>query len=67
MRIAATWGFADAEYVWRPDSAFGTRTRVAEALNRKRNLSISMIRRLHDKPGIPADVLIRPTHKRNAA
>jgi len=45
----------------------GTRTRVAEVLNRKRNLSISMIRRLHDKLGIPADVLIRPTHKRNAA
>jgi HTH-type transcriptional regulator/antitoxin HigA len=45
----------------------GTRTRVAEVLNRKRNLSISMIRRLHDTLGIPADVLIRPTLKRKAA
>ena len=45
----------------------GTRTRVAEVLNRKRNLSISMIRRLHDRLGIPADVLIRPTRKRKVA
>lgn len=44
----------------------GTRTRVAEVLNRKRNLSIGMIRRLHTKLGIPADVLIRPT-RRHAA
>jgi HTH-type transcriptional regulator/antitoxin HigA len=29
----------------------GTRTRVAEVLNRKRGLSISMIRRLHDRLG----------------
>src|SRR6266403_17170 len=39
----------------------GTRTRVAEVLNRKRNLSIGMIRRLHDVLGISADVLIRPS------
>src|SRR2546421_4891642 len=39
----------------------GTRTRVAEVLNGKRNLSIGMIRRLHAQLGIPADVLIRPT------
>lgn len=39
----------------------GTRTRVAEVLNRKRNLSIGMIRRLHAQLGIPAEVLIRPT------
>ena len=44
----------------------GTRTRVAEVLNRKRNLSIGMIRRLHAELGIPADVLIRPT-RRHAA
>jgi len=41
----------------------GTRTRVAEVLNRKRNLSIGMIRKLHAKLGIPAEVLIRPTRK----
>jgi HTH-type transcriptional regulator/antitoxin HigA len=45
----------------------GTRTRVAEVLNRKRNLSISMIRRLHKHLGISADVLIRPSQKRKAA
>jgi HTH-type transcriptional regulator/antitoxin HigA len=45
----------------------GTRTRVAEILNRKRNLSISMIRRLHDRLGISAEVLIRPSQKEKAA
>jgi HTH-type transcriptional regulator/antitoxin HigA len=40
----------------------GTRTRVAEVLNRKRGLSIAMIRRLHARLGISADVLIRPSH-----
>src|ERR1700726_1695436 len=32
----------------------GTRTRVAEILNRKRSLSIGMIRRLHEELGISA-------------
>jgi HTH-type transcriptional regulator/antitoxin HigA len=45
----------------------GTRTRVAEILNRRRSLSIAMIRRLHDRLGIPADVLIRPSRKKKAA
>lgn len=45
----------------------GTRTRVAEVLNRKRSLSIGMIRRLHAKLGIPAEVLIRQTRKTKAA
>lgn len=39
----------------------GTRTRVAEVMNRKRSLSITMIRRLHDGLGISAEVLIRPS------
>jgi HTH-type transcriptional regulator / antitoxin HigA len=39
----------------------GTRARVAEVLNRKRSLSIDMIRRLHEGLGISADILIRPT------
>jgi HTH-type transcriptional regulator/antitoxin HigA len=42
------------------ESIFGTRTRVAEVLNRKRSLSIGMIRRLHARLGISAEVLIRP-------
>ena len=41
----------------------GTRTRVAEVLNRKRGLSINMIRRLHERLGISADVLIRPSRR----
>ena len=45
----------------------GTRTRVAEVLNRKRCLSITMIRRLHEGLGIQADVLIRPSRGRTAA
>jgi len=45
----------------------GTRTRVAEVLSRKRNLSIGMIRRLHDRLGISAEVLIRPSQKEKAA
>jgi HTH-type transcriptional regulator / antitoxin HigA len=39
----------------------GTRTRLSEVLNRKRSLSIAMIRRLHEELGISAEVLIRPT------
>jgi HTH-type transcriptional regulator/antitoxin HigA len=38
----------------------GSRARVAEVLNRKRPLSIEMIRKLHIGLGIPADVLIQP-------
>jgi HTH-type transcriptional regulator / antitoxin HigA len=45
----------------------GTRTRVAEVLNRRRNLSIGMIRRLHERLGIPADILIRPSARPRAA
>ena len=45
----------------------GTRTRVAEILNRKRSLSIAMIRRLNAQLGIPAEVLIRPTRRQRAA
>lgn len=45
----------------------GTRTRVSEVLNRKRSLSIAMIRRLHEELGISAEVLIRPTRDDQAA
>ena len=43
------------------ESLIGTRARVAEVMNRKRSLSIDMIRRLHEQLGISAEVLIRPT------
>jgi|SRR5579872_2071866 len=45
------------------ETMLGSRARVAEILNRKRDLSIGMIRRLHERLGISADVLIRPTRK----
>lgn len=37
----------------------GSPSKVSEVLNRKRPLSLSMIRRLHDGLGIPADILIQ--------
>jgi HTH-type transcriptional regulator/antitoxin HigA len=46
---------------------FGTRTRVAEVLNRRRGLSINMIRQLHEKLGIPAEILLKPTRRSKAA
>jgi HTH-type transcriptional regulator/antitoxin HigA len=45
------------------EEIIGTRTRVAEVLNRKRGLSISMIRRLNERLGISAEVLIRASRK----
>jgi HTH-type transcriptional regulator/antitoxin HigA len=48
------------------EEIIGTRTRIAEVLNRKRGLSVAMIRRLHERLGISAEVLIRPSRK-NAA
>jgi HTH-type transcriptional regulator/antitoxin HigA len=38
----------------------GSRARVEQVLNRKRPLSLEMIRRLHAGLGIPAEVLIQP-------
>jgi HTH-type transcriptional regulator/antitoxin HigA len=45
----------------------GSRTRVAEVLNRCRGLSINMIRHLHEKLGISVEVLIRPIRTKKAA
>jgi HTH-type transcriptional regulator/antitoxin HigA len=41
------------------EGILGSRTRIAEVLNRRRGLSINMIRRLHENLGISAEVLIR--------
>ncbi|MGE0679476.1 MAG: type II toxin-antitoxin system HigA family antitoxin [Candidatus Binatia bacterium] len=49
------------------EGLLGSRTRVAEVLNRQRGLSINMIRRLHEKLGISAEILIRPTRTKRAA
>lgn len=46
---------------------FGSRSRTSEVLNRKRGLSIEMIRQLHARLGIPAEVLIRPGRPDKAA
>jgi HTH-type transcriptional regulator / antitoxin HigA len=45
----------------------GGRSRVHEVLRRKRPLSIQMIRALHAKFGIPANVLIQPDRKRRVS
>ncbi len=49
------------------EGILGTRTRVAEVLNRRRGLSIKLIRRLHESLGISTDVLIRPSRAKRAA
>ena len=42
------------------ERTLGSRSRVAEILNRKRPLTLEMIRRLHTQLGIPAQTLIQP-------
>jgi HTH-type transcriptional regulator / antitoxin HigA len=44
----------------------GGRNRVHEVLNRRRELTINMIRRLHEGLGIPAESLIRIGRQRAA-
>ena len=45
----------------------GSRARVSEVLNKKRPLSLTMIRNLHQGLGIPAEVLIQPYEYQQAA
>ncbi len=45
------------------EGVIGSRARVSEVLSGKRDLSIGMIRRLHERLGISAEVLIRPARK----
>lgn len=40
------------------ESCIGGRNRVSEILSRKRSLTLSMIKKLHSKFGIPAELLI---------
>ena len=44
----------------------GSRNRVHEVLNRKRELTLNMIRRLHQGLGIPAESLIKAGQQRAA-
>ena len=39
--------------------AIGLKSRVSEILNKKRKLTLEMVRKLHDVLGIPTEVLIR--------
>jgi HTH-type transcriptional regulator/antitoxin HigA len=43
----------------------GSRARISEVLNRKRNLSLEMMRKLHEGLNIPAEVLLRRPHRRH--
>ncbi len=45
----------------------GSKERVSEVLNRKRGLSLEMIRRLHNGLGIPADLLVVKLNRNNLA
>jgi HTH-type transcriptional regulator / antitoxin HigA len=45
----------------------GSRARVAEILNRRRTLTLEMIRRLHSTLGTPAEILIQPYSTSKAA
>lgn len=45
----------------------GSSGRVSEVLNRRRALSLSMIRRLSDELRIPAEILIQPYDLKQAA
>lgn len=42
------------------EPCLGSRARVSEILNRKRFLTLDMIRRLNQELGIPAEILIQP-------
>ena len=42
----------------------GSRSRVSEVLNRRRDLTVAMIVRIREKLGIPADVLSIQAHLR---
>jgi HTH-type transcriptional regulator/antitoxin HigA len=41
------------------EAYIGTRARISEIFNRKRDLTLSMIRKLHDALHIPAELLIK--------
>jgi HTH-type transcriptional regulator/antitoxin HigA len=49
------------------EPAIGARNRVAEVLNRKRPLTLPMIRRLSALLELPADVLVQPYETHQAA
>jgi HTH-type transcriptional regulator/antitoxin HigA len=66
--IAAIQYFMESRDLSRRDLEpyLGSRARVSEILNRKRPLSLEMIRELNRGLGIPAEVLIRPYRLRTS-
>lgn len=44
-------------------AVFGGRSRLSEAMNKKRGLSIEQIRRLHFDLGLDASALLRPVDR----
>jgi HTH-type transcriptional regulator/antitoxin HigA len=45
------------------EQSLGSRARVSEILNKKRNLTLPMIRKLSKNLNIPADILIKETKR----
>lgn len=48
------------------EKSIGSRSRVSEILTKKRNLTLPMIRKLHENLHIPADILIQESKKKIA-
>ena len=66
--IEAIYYFMESRDLTRRDLEpyLGSRARVSEILNRKRPLSLEMIRELNKGLGIPAEVLIKPYRLRTS-
>jgi len=47
------------------EACIGTRARISEILNRKRELTLNMIRKLHGELYIPAELLIKKSKQRH--
>lgn len=48
------------------EKSIGSRGRVSEVLNKKRSLTLNMIRKLNKNLNIPADILIQDTKQKTA-
>ena len=48
------------------EKSIGSRGRISDILNKKRNLTLPMIRKLHKNLNIPADILISESKKKSA-
>ncbi|MBU2829230.1 helix-turn-helix domain-containing protein, partial [Acidithiobacillus ferriphilus] len=49
------------------EPCIGSRARVSEVLNRRRPLTLEMIRRLSEQLDLPAEILVRPYPTRSHA